>query len=69
MFANLQARSDEFLAWHGYRRDGREYRIESPNRDRRAIFCHGGFGLTWIGICSTSRCHLCGARSCWLSVQ
>ena len=48
MFANLQARSDESLARHGYRREGREYRIESPNRDRRAIFCHGGFGLTRI---------------------
>ena len=48
MFANLQARSDESLARHGYRREGREYRIESPNRDRLAIFCHGGFGLTRI---------------------
>ena len=40
MFANLQARSEESLARHGYRREGREYRIESPNRDRLAIFCH-----------------------------
>jgi probable phosphoglycerate mutase len=40
--------SDAFLARHGYVREGGRYRIERPNRDRLAIFCHGGFGLWWL---------------------
>ena len=48
IFDELKAHSDEFLARHGYRRVEGEYSIESANRDRLAVFCHGGFGLTWI---------------------
>ena len=48
IFAALKAHSDEFLARHGYRRVEGAYRIEAANRDRVAVFCHGGFGLTWI---------------------
>lgn len=48
IFEDLKRHSDEFLARHGYRRKEGEYRIESANRDRLAVFCHGGFGLTWI---------------------
>lgn len=47
-FDELKKHSDEFLARHGYRRQGGDYRIESASRDRLAVFCHGGFGLTWI---------------------
>ena len=47
-FKSLEQRSDEFLARHGYVRDQRRYRIVEPNREQIAIFCHGGFGLTWI---------------------
>lgn len=47
-YAQLQAESDEFLARLGYVREGNEYRIERPNHDRVAVFCHQGFGLTWL---------------------
>lgn len=47
-FEQLQIDSDAFLARHGYVRDGYRYRIVKPNRDIVAVFCHGGFGLTWL---------------------
>lgn len=37
---------DEFLASHGYVRDGKIYRVEKPNRDTLALFCH--FGLECV---------------------
>lgn len=40
--------SDAFLARHGYMREGGRYRCIKPNRERIAVFCHGGFGLTWL---------------------
>ena len=48
MFERLQADSDRFLAAHGYERQGGRYRVVSPNRERIAVFCHAGFGLTWL---------------------
>ncbi|HOX39539.1 MAG TPA: histidine phosphatase family protein [Candidatus Brocadiia bacterium] len=48
VFAKVAADSDAFLARHGYIREGGRYRIITPNRERIAIFCHGGFGLTWL---------------------
>lgn len=47
-FEALQMDSDTFIARHGYVREGHQYRIVKPNRDIIAVFCHGGFGLTWI---------------------
>lgn len=44
----LMAESDEFLARHGYVREGNKYRIEHHNDERIAAFCHQGFGLTWL---------------------
>jgi probable phosphoglycerate mutase len=40
--------SDAFLARHGYVREGGRYRIQRPNREKIAVFCHGGFGLFWL---------------------
>jgi probable phosphoglycerate mutase len=40
--------SDEFLARHGYERQGGRYRIVNANTHRIAMFCHGGFGLWWL---------------------
>ncbi len=40
--------SDDFLARQGYVREGRVYRCERPNDDRVAVFCHQGFGTTWM---------------------
>lgn len=40
--------SDEFLASLGYKREGIFYKIEEPNEEHIAVFCHGGFGSAWI---------------------
>lgn len=47
-YENLQMDSDAFLARHGYVKEGEAYRIVRRNRDVVAVFCHGGFGLTWL---------------------
>lgn len=47
-FERLKQSSDEFLARHGYAREGGRYRCVKPNRDKIAVFCHGGFGLAWL---------------------
>jgi probable phosphoglycerate mutase len=47
-FETVRRNSDRFIAGFGYVRDGGRYRIEKPNRERIAVFCHGGFGLTWL---------------------
>jgi broad specificity phosphatase PhoE len=47
-FESLCERSDELLRRHGYDRTGGRYRCARPNHDRIAVFCHGGFGLTWL---------------------
>ena len=47
-FGVIQKHSDEFIARHGYQREGGRYRPVRPNRDKIAVFCHGGFGLCWL---------------------
>ena len=47
-YEQLMADSDEFLEKLGYKRDGNEYVITEPNDERVAVFCHQGFGLTWL---------------------
>ncbi len=47
-FETLKESSDAFIGRHGYRREGRRYRCVTPNRDAIAVFCHGGFALTWL---------------------
>ena len=47
-YGRIIAASDEFLARQGYVREGRVYRAERPSDERVAVFCHQGFGLTWI---------------------
>ena len=47
-FDEVIRNSDDFLSRLGYARDGGRYRIVEPNKLRVAIFCHGGFGLTWL---------------------
>lgn len=37
---------DALLARHGYRREGRCYRVEEPNSDTLVLFCH--FGVTCV---------------------
>ncbi len=40
--------SDAFTEKLGYRREGSVYRIIRPNDERVAVFCHQGFGTTWL---------------------
>ncbi|TVR55389.1 MAG: histidine phosphatase family protein [Spirochaetaceae bacterium] len=40
--------SDAFLARLGYERENGVYRVTRANTDKVAVFCHGGFGLTWL---------------------
>lgn len=47
-YDELAASSDEFMARHGYERDGNEYIIREPNDEKIAVFCHQGFALTWL---------------------
>lgn len=42
--------SDSFLASLGYQRQGKRYRCLRANEEKVAIFCHGGFGLTWLAL-------------------
>ncbi len=47
-YERIQRESDKFLERHGYKREGSVYRIINPNNDRIAVFCHQGFGVTWL---------------------
>ena len=40
--------SDAFLASLGYVREGLAYRVERPNYETVAVFCHHGSGSAWI---------------------
>lgn len=44
----LAAASDAFLAELGYTRDGGVYEITRGNDEAVAVFCHAGFGVSWI---------------------
>ncbi len=44
----IAAGSDKLLSELGYERDGCVYRITKPNDLNVGVFCHQGFGLTWI---------------------
>lgn len=47
-FDKITAASDKFFAHFNYIKEGNVYRIEKPSKARIAVFCHGGFGLTWL---------------------
>ena len=47
-YESLCERSDDLLRRHGYDRAGGRYRCARPTHDHIAVFCHGGFGLTWL---------------------
>lgn len=48
VFEDLIQHSDEFLKTLGLERQGTRYRVMRPNTEKVAVFCHGGFGLTWL---------------------
>lgn len=47
-YERIQRASDEFTLRLGYQREGMVYRAVQPNEKRVAVFCHAGFGLTWL---------------------
>ena len=47
-YERIQKASDEWLEGLGYKREGNIYRILKPNDERVAVFCHQGFGTTWL---------------------
>ncbi len=48
--ARVQKASDDFFARQGYVREGSAYRIERPNDDRVALFCHQGFSMEFLPV-------------------
>lgn len=40
--------SDDFLESLGYKREGLTYKIVNHTEERVAVFCHYGFGTTWL---------------------
>ncbi|MFD0960005.1 histidine phosphatase family protein [Paenibacillus chungangensis] len=46
--AQIKQGSDQLLEKHGYKREGGRYRCLRPNKDKIAVFCHGGLGVTWL---------------------
>ena len=47
-YERIQRDSDAFLERLGYRHEGHRYRILTPSDERIAVFCHQGFGTTWL---------------------
>lgn len=47
-FQKVAEASDKFFSHFNYVKEGSLYRIEKPSKARVAVFCHGGFGLTWL---------------------
>ncbi len=47
-YRRIQEASDAFTLRLGYRREGLVYRAVEPNDRRVAVFCHQGFGTTWL---------------------
>lgn len=47
-YERIKNASDDFLMRMGYKREGAAYRIVEKNDKKIAVFCHQGFGLTWL---------------------
>lgn len=47
-FQEIQEHSDDFFRELGYHREQGRYRRVKPHEEQIAVFCHGGFGLTWL---------------------
>jgi broad specificity phosphatase PhoE len=47
-FNLLKSNSDQFMASLGYAREGGRYRIVQSHQQKIAVFCHLGFGLSWL---------------------
>ena len=47
-YERIQNESDKFLKRLGYERNGAVYNILEKSQKRIAVFCHQGFGVTWL---------------------
>ena len=47
-YERVQKEGDAFLARLGYEREGELYRVRTPSEERVALFCHHGFGTTFL---------------------
>jgi len=47
-YEKIRKESDAWLETLGYRRLNGSYQVVQGNRKKIAVFCHGGFGLTWL---------------------
>jgi probable phosphoglycerate mutase len=47
-FERIGRESDAFMESLGYKHEGKHYRIIKPSDERVAVFCHYGFGTTWL---------------------
>lgn len=46
-YSDVVKNSDQFIENFGYKRDGHIYKFDKHSEEQVAVFCHGGFGLTW----------------------
>ena len=49
-YNKIRTASDAFLAELGYVQEGSGYRVRAHSDERVAVFCHQGFGLSWLGV-------------------
>lgn len=47
-YERIKRESDAFTESLGYKREGIQYRILKPSEERVALFCHYGFGTTFL---------------------
>ena len=47
-FARIGGESDAFFESLGYKHEGMKYKILNHTDERVAVFCHYGFGTTWL---------------------
>lgn len=47
-YERIGRESDSFLEKLGYKREGLKYKILNGNNEKVAVFCHYGFGTTWM---------------------
>lgn len=48
LYNTIKTDSDDFIQRHGYTREDGRYRIDASSKETIAVFCHMGFGLTWL---------------------
>ena len=47
-FERIQRESDAFLEGLGFKHEGVQYKVLNESNERVAVFCHYGFGTTWL---------------------